>query len=52
MFTEHVSVAHVACMEDEKIVYKVLAGKPERNRLLGMSRRRHEDNITRSSEKN
>jgi hypothetical protein len=52
MFTKHVSVVHVVCMGEEKNVHKVLAGKPERNRLLAIARRRREDNITRSSEKN
>jgi hypothetical protein len=36
---------HVACMEEERKVYKVLVGKPEGNRPLGRPRRRWEDGI-------
>jgi hypothetical protein len=36
---------HVARMGDERKVYKVLVGKPERRRLLGRPRRRWEDGI-------
>jgi len=32
-------------MEEERGVYKVLVGKPERKRPLGRPRRRWEDNI-------
>jgi hypothetical protein len=34
---------HVAHMGEERKVYRVLAGKPEGNRLLGRPRRRWED---------
>ena len=37
---------HVARMEEEKGVHKVLVGKPEGKRPLGRPRRRWEDNIT------
>ena len=36
---------HVARMEEERVVHKVLVGKPEGKRPLGRSRRRWEDNI-------
>jgi hypothetical protein len=36
---------HVACMGEERNVYKVLVGKPEGNRPLGRPRRRWEDGI-------
>ena len=36
---------HVARMGEEKGVYRVLVGKPERKRSLGRPRRRCEDNI-------
>ena len=36
---------HVACMGEKRGVYRVLVGKPKRNRPLGRSRRRWEDNI-------
>jgi hypothetical protein len=36
---------HVACMGEERKVYKVLVGKPEGKRLLGRPRRRWEDGI-------
>jgi hypothetical protein len=36
---------HVARMEEEKNVYKVLMGKPEGKRPLGRPRRRWEDGI-------
>jgi hypothetical protein len=36
---------HVACMGEERKVYKVLVGKPEGKRPLGRSRRRWEDGI-------
>jgi hypothetical protein len=36
---------HVARMEEEKKVYKVLVGKPEGKRPLGRPRRRWEDGI-------
>ena len=35
----------VARMEEGRVVYKVLVGKPERKRPLGRPRRRWEDNI-------
>jgi hypothetical protein len=38
-------VRHVARMEEGRDVYKVLVGKPEGRRLLGIPRRRWEDNI-------
>jgi len=38
-------VGHVALMGEERGVYRVLMGKPERKRPLGMSRRRWVDNI-------
>ena len=36
---------HVACSGEERGVYRVLVGKPERNRPLGRPRRRWVDNI-------
>ena len=36
---------HVACMGEERGVYRVLMGKPERKRPLGRPRRRWVDNI-------
>jgi hypothetical protein len=36
---------HVACMGEDRKVYKVLVGKPEGNRPLGRLRRRWEDGI-------
>ena len=36
---------HVACMEEGRVVHKVLVGKPEGKRPLGRPRRRWEDNI-------
>ena len=36
---------HVACMEEGRVVHKVLVGKPEKKRSLGRSRGRWEDNI-------
>ena len=36
---------HVARMEEERGVHKVLVGKPEGKRPLGRPRRRWEDNI-------
>ena len=36
---------HVARMEEERGVYKVLVGKPDCKRPLGRPRRRWEDNI-------
>jgi hypothetical protein len=36
---------HVARMENRKVVYRVLMGKPEGNSPLGRTRRRWEDNI-------
>jgi hypothetical protein len=38
-------VGHVACMGEERKVYKVLVGKPEGRRPLGRPRRRWEDGI-------
>jgi hypothetical protein len=38
-------VGHVACMGEERKVYKVLVGKPEGKRPLGRPRRRWEDGI-------
>jgi len=37
---------HVARMGEERVVYGVLAGKPEGKRPLGRPRRRWVDNIT------
>jgi hypothetical protein len=37
---------HMARMEKERKLYKVLVGKPEGNRLLGRPRSRWEDGIT------
>ena len=36
---------HVACMGEERGVYRVLVGKPEGRRPLGRPRRRGGDNI-------
>jgi hypothetical protein len=36
---------HVACMGEERKLYKVLVGKPEGKRPLGRPRRRWEDGI-------
>jgi len=36
---------HVACMGEERVVYRVLLGEPERMRPLGRPRRRWVDNI-------
>jgi len=36
---------HVACMGEDRGVYRVLVGKPEGKRPLGRPRRRWEDNI-------
>jgi hypothetical protein len=36
---------HVACMEEERKLYKVLVGKPKRRRPLGRRRCRWEDGI-------
>jgi hypothetical protein len=36
---------HVACMREERNVYRVLMGKPEGKRPLGRPRRRWEDGI-------
>ena len=36
---------HVARMGEERVVYRVLVGKPEGNRPLGRPRRRWVDNI-------
>ena len=38
-------VGHVARMGEEREVYRVLVGKPERRRPLGRPRRRWVDNI-------
>jgi hypothetical protein len=38
-------VGHVACMEEGRGVYRVLAGRPEGKRPLGRPRHRWEDNI-------
>ena len=35
----------VACMGEDKVVHRVLVGKPERMSPLGRPRRRWEDNI-------
>jgi hypothetical protein len=36
---------HVARMGEKRNAYKILVGKPERNRPLGRPRRRWEDNM-------
>ena len=36
---------HVACISEERGVYRVLVGKPEGKRALGRPRRRWVDNI-------
>ena len=36
---------HVACMGEERVVYRVLVGKPEGRRPLGRPRHRWADNI-------
>jgi len=36
---------HVACMGEEREVYRVLVGKPEEKRPLGRTRRRWVNNI-------
>ena len=36
---------HVACMEEGRVVHKVLVGKPKGKRPLGRPRHRWEDNI-------
>ena len=36
---------HVACIGEERVVYRVLVGKPEGRRPLGRPRRRRVDNI-------
>jgi hypothetical protein len=38
-------VGHVACMEEERTVYRVLMGKPEGKRPLRRPRHRREDGI-------
>ena len=38
-------VGHVACMEEGRVVHRVLVGKPEGKRPLGRPRHRWEDNI-------
>ena len=38
-------VGHVACMGEERVVYRVLVGKPEGKRPLRRPRRRWVDNI-------
>jgi len=38
-------VGHVACMGEERGMYRVLVGKPEGRRPLGRTRHRREDNI-------
>jgi hypothetical protein len=38
-------VGHVACIGEERKVYKVWVGKPEGKRPLGIPRRRWEDGI-------
>ena len=38
-------VGRIACMGERRGVYRVLVGKPEGKRSLGISRRRWEDNI-------
>ena len=36
---------HVACMGEDRVVHRVLVGKPEGKSPLGRPRRRWEDNI-------
>ena len=38
------SAGHAARVVERRVVYRVLVGKPERNRPLGRPRRRWEDN--------
>jgi hypothetical protein len=38
-------VEHVACMGEERKLYKVLVGKPKGKRPLGRPRRRWEDGV-------
>jgi hypothetical protein len=38
-------VGHVACMEENRNAYKVVVGKPEGKRPLGIPRHGWEDNI-------
>ena len=38
-------MGHVACMEERRVVYRVLVGKLEGRRPLGRPRHRWEDNI-------
>jgi len=38
-------MAHVACMWDRRVAYRVLMGKPEGKRSLGRPRHRWDDNI-------
>jgi len=38
------SAGHAARVVERRVVYRVLVGKPERNRHLGRPRRRWEDN--------
>jgi hypothetical protein len=42
---------HVARMEEERKVYKVLVGKPEGKRPLGRPRRRWEDGLRMENER-
>jgi hypothetical protein len=39
------SAGHVARLEERRVVYRILVGKPERKKPLGRPRRRWEDNI-------
>jgi hypothetical protein len=43
-------VGHVARMGEERVVHRVLVGKPEGKRPLGRPRRRWEDNINMDSQ--
>jgi hypothetical protein len=40
-----IRVGHVACMEEERGVHRVLVGKPEGKRTMGRPRHRWENNI-------
>jgi hypothetical protein len=43
---ENEIAGHVACTEEERDTYKILAGRPEGRKPLGRPRGRWEDNIT------
>ena len=45
IYTYILWAGHVACMGEERGVYRVLVGKPEGKRPLGRPKRRYVDNI-------